>query len=141
MQVSRELQSEVRFALTRVADKVRSSGINYPEYQGVGHCSSNINQQLCLLSPQGQTHFLHYDPALLTLNLGTDPSTTQPLLSPRRFTVHNVHLSVSPADDPTLLTNRQGQPKVTVFIKASPTDPRYQDLVIETQTTISSRQY
>lgn len=141
MAISREIQSEVRFALNRFADKVRSSRINYPEYVGTGDCTANINQTLCLISPDGTTHFFIYDSATQTLNLGNDASDAQALFSPQKFKVSSTHFDFSPKDDPKDLINLQMQPKVTVFLRVASSDSRYPDLEIESQTTISSRQY
>ena len=141
MAVSRELQSEVRFALNRVADKVRFSRPNYPEYTGTGDCTTDINYHLCLLGADGTTYLFAYDQAAETLRLGNDPSNIQPLISPQKFKVTGLHFDFSPQNDPSDLSNDQMQPKVTVYIEVSPRSGRYQHVVIANQTTISSRQY
>lgn len=141
MAVSREIQSEVRFTLTRLADKVRASTINYAEYELGGLCNVNLNRNLCLLTPGGDTYLFRYDNAAQTLSLGSDDATLQPLLSPNRYQVTSLYFGYAPQNDPTDLSQAQQQPKVTIFLSVSPSDERYQDLSIETQTTISSRQY
>ena len=144
MAVARELQSEVRFAFNRFNDAIRSSSIDYAAYTGSGHCAT-LPGTLCLLKPNGDTQYAVFVDADKKLKLGTTPADAQFLLSPQKFSVDNVSFRVSP--DPSLgnpkadLTLDQIQPKVTIFLRVLPTDSRYQDLVIENQTTISSRQY
>lgn len=142
MAVSRELQSEVRFAFNRLADAIRSHGLDYAEYP-TGQCN-DINRKLCLLqnTTPPSTTYVEFDPTTNILSMGPDSANTQPLISPTKFVVDNVQFEVSPTENPKVdLTQPQQQPKVTVFLRVFPRDERYQDLVIENQTTISSRQY
>jgi len=150
MAISRELQSEVRFVFNRFADKVRSSTINYAEYAPGGECEIT-GTRLCLISPSRTGVFFDYDSANTLLNLGIRPSYNigdpvpaieyEPLISPNKFTVTGLNFDFSPTDDPAVLANDQLQPKATFYLEVSPRDGRYQDLVIESQTTVSSRQY
>jgi len=149
MAMSRELQSEVRFALNRFADKVRSSRIDYTAYLPTNECATMDpagSQKLCLITPGGNTYYFDHrdesgDGNEDALFMGNDPTTAQPLISPQKFNVTSLNFAFSPAADPADLSNPQMQPKVTIYLAISPTNPTYQDLVIESQTTISSRQY
>ncbi len=158
MAVSRELQSEVRFAFNRYADKVRSSRVDYNQYSGIAgnNCQSldlNGARALCLTDGASYYYFEHVDlngdgtqNALLmgkaTTSAQEAKTNAQPLISPLKFNVTNAHFAVSPAYDPKVdISQPQMQPKVKLYLEAHPTSERYLDLVIESQTTISSRQY
>lgn len=159
MAMSRELQSEIRFALNRFADKVRSSNIDYEAYLGIpagqncGSENAGGSKKLCLIDPSGTFYYFEHadldaDTIPESFIMGSDAtsfsdakSNAQPLLSPKKFNVESLNFSFSPAADPTTLANPQMQPKVTVYIKVRPQNGMYQALVIESQTTISSRQY
>lgn len=150
MAISRELQSEVRFVFNRFADKVRSSTIDYAEYVPGGECEIT-GTRLCLIDSAGIGIFFYYDSANTILNLGIRPAYNagdpvpvieyEPVISPNKFTVTGLNFDFSPTDNPAILANDQLQPKTTFYLEVSPRDGRYQDLVIESQTTISSRQY
>ncbi len=155
MAMSRELQSEVRFALNRFADKVRASRIDYDAYSS-GNCASLTaagSSKLCLAAPNGEYYFFEHkdlnsdgDKNALVMGLGTSngnslADSAQPLISPNKFNITKLNFAFSPADNPNSFANPQMQPKVTLFLTVSPTNETYQDLVIENQTTISSRQY
>jgi|GEM_PF-4835323 len=77
MTVSREIQSEVRFALSRITDKVRSGRINYSQYSGSGDCTTNINHNLCLIDTSGNPYFLAYNATEKNISMGSDPSDAQ----------------------------------------------------------------
>lgn len=155
MAISRELQSEVRFALNRFTDKVRASRIDYEAYN-TGNCAS-LNSagssKLCLSTPAGEYVFFEHkdlngDGYKNALVMGRDISNgnsladnTQPLISPDKFNITKLNFAFSPANNPDSFANPQMQPKVTLFLSVSPTNGAYKDLVIENQTTISSRQY
>lgn len=159
MAMSRELQSEIRFALNRFADKVRSSNIDYEAYLGMpagqncGSENSGGSNKLCLITPSGTFYYFEHadldaDSTPESFIMGSDAanftnakSNAQPLLSPKKFNVKALNFSFSPAANPSTLANPQMQPKVTVYVEVSPQNSIYQDLVIESQTTISSRQY
>jgi len=159
MAMSRELQSEIRFALNRFADKVRSTSIDYEAYVAIpaGQNCASVNaggsKQLCLIDPNGTYYYFEHadldsDTVAESFIMGSDPasfadakSNAQPLLSPKKFNVTSLNFSFSPADNPQILANDQMQPKVTVYIEVSPQNGAYQDLAIASQTTISSRQY
>lgn len=155
MTISRELQSEVRFALNRLADKVRASRIDYDAYN-TGNCASLLSagsSKLCLVSPTGEYFFFEHKDSNSNgvknaLYMGRSTSNgnaladnAQPLISPDKFNITKLNFAFSPADNPDSFANEQMQPKVTLFLSVSPTNSNYQDLVIENQTTISSRQY
>jgi hypothetical protein len=159
MAISRELQSEIRFALNRIADKVRSSSIDYEAYKATPagrNCASlspSGSKQLCLVDSGGTFYYFEHadldaDLTEESLIMGTDSSSfadaktnAQPLLSPDKFNITALNFSFSPSDTPKILANPKMQPKVTLYIEVSPQNGMYQDLVIESQTTISSRQY
>lgn len=155
MAISRELQSEVRFALNRFTDKVRASRIDYEAYN-TGNCAS-LNSagssKLCLSTPAGEFLFFEHqdlngDGHKNALIMGRDinhnnhlADNAQPLISPKKFNVTKLNFAFSPADNPDAFANPQMHPKVTLFLSVSPANGAYQDLVIENQTTVSSRQY
>lgn len=168
MQVSREAQSEIRFALNRFADKIRASRIDYAAYDGssvplppCANADPGGASRICLTDGQGSFYFFEHrdtnnDSTLDALFMGQTQkqaiesegdararaaADAQPLISTRKFNVGRLKFSFSPALDPSILTNDQMQPKVTIFISANSAREQYQDIVIETQTTISSRQY
>ena len=96
MAVSRELQSEVRFALNRLADKVRSSTINYDEYNASmpGYFCNDINKKLCLINKNktpNETYYFEFDDTNKSLKMGNDKTNLQPLLSPNKFLVDRIH--------------------------------------------------
>ncbi len=150
MAMSRELQSEVRFAFNRFADKVRASKIDYAEYEAGGACEIT-GTNLCLINSAGEGIFFQYDSGTERLNLGIrapyntgDPVPAieyQPLISPQKFKITGLNFDYSPTANPKTLSNPQMQPKVTAYLEVSPRNGQYQDLVVESQTTISSRQY
>lgn len=148
MAMSRELQSEVRFAFNRFTDKVRSSTIDYSSYAPGQPCAIT-GSNLCLVSLDGTKHLFAYDSTDQVLNMAVVPATAaasdpilfEPLLSPDKFVVTGQNFDFSPTLDPSILANPQLQPKVTFYLEVSPRSGLYQDLVIESQTTISSRQY
>ena len=97
----------------------------------------------------GTKHLFAYDSTDQVLNMAVVPATAaasdpilfEPLLSPDKFVVTGQNFDFSPTLDPSILANPQLQPKVTFYLEVSPRSGLYQDLVIESQTTISSRQY
>ncbi len=129
---TRLLQQEVRFAMTRITDKVRAYNLHYTEYQTGGNCGPNLNQNevLCL---QGYHFKKQGDNVLMN---------DQPLFSDNRVMVDSVFFDFSPAQDPLKnLANPdlQIQPKVTIYLRVK--SKFYQEVQFQAQTTISSRQY
>jgi type II secretory pathway pseudopilin PulG len=144
--ISRELQSEVRFTLNRFTDKVRASRIDYTAYEPGNSCALGDpggDIKLCLIDARGDTFYFENDLTVgnESLVMGNNPANAQFLISPNKFNVNSVSFSFSPALNPRDLAAPQMQPKVTFYLSVSPTNPTYADLVIESQTTISSRQY
>ncbi len=138
----REMQHEATFAMTRIADKVRSNGVDYDGYLDPNRCQGDINKTLCL----GENWFLKAEDENLKM---TNNGTLEPLFSANKFALDYLHFSVFPANKPNPTTLENGfQPQVTVHMElrslrdslgreAEPADA----LKFTIQTTISSRKY
>ena len=130
--VSRELQQETRFAMTRMADKIRAYNINYQDYESGGACppSQTRNYKLCL---NDHTISFHEN------NVWLDE---HPLFSIDKFTVETAYFEFSPEVDPLKNIGNlpaQIQPKTTVFLHL--TSKKFPDTELKVQTTLSSRKY
>ncbi len=131
-EANRELQREVRFAMTRIADKTRNYSIKYSEYQSGGNCPPSINQnhKLCL-----EDHSFEFRDGNLWLE-------DQPIFSENKFKVNDAFFGFSPDEDPKINLGEldlQIQPKVTVYLEVE--SKRDSNINFEVQTSLSSRKY
>ena len=134
--LSRQLQKEVHFAMIRMADKIRDYSIDYDAYipSSGGKCETQdiaSPQKLCVNDPSGDSYVFEVINGILKMN-------SAPLLS-ERFLVSSLNFTITPSADPSKITNTQLQPKVTIYIKAQAKN--LPDISISIQTTISSRIY
>ena len=146
-EVSRDLQQEMRFALTRITDRMRAYSIDYEEYSDISPkaCSGYANAKACFTGGS----ILRYD-----ADPDADESTEdgmlyledQPLFSPKKINVTAFYTDFSPRINPYKPENMgnldiQIQPKATFFIEAQAKDKRFKNIKLQLQTTISSRKY
>lgn len=130
--LSRQLQKEMHFAMIRMADKIRDYSIDYNAYtSGPGKACENqdVNSppSLCVKN----NYVFSADTEVLKMN-------DAPLLS-SRFVTKKLYFSITPNTDPSDISNPQFQPKVTIFLEAE--SKFLPDVSIPLQTTISSRIY
>lgn len=135
-EIKRNMTQETTFALTRIADRVRTYSVDYEAYNSLpspGTCATvsfSGSEILCL----GQNNVFEKTGTQLLMN-------TQPLISPQ-FEVTMLNFQISPGQDPFQnISNKtaQLQPKVTILLETrSVKDPSLSFLL---QTTISSRKY
>ena len=132
--ISRQLQREINFAMARISDRVRGFSVDYEN----SRCEYIYNQEdLCI---KGENIF-EFVPA-------TDESSGQlnmngePLFS-KLFSVKAVLFTVTPTKDPKEnFSNEQIQPRVQVYLRvglAEGVKISMEDF--EIQTTLSSRLY
>ncbi len=144
--ISRDLQQEMRFGLTRMTDQMRGFSIDYSAYGDVtSDCGSgNLNQKFCFgKNSKGEFVFLEYkeDP---DEDADTDDEMLffdgQPLFS-SKFRVSGFYVAFSPTESPYRngASEFQIQPKATFFLKVE--SKRFENIKLELQTTISSRKY
>ncbi len=151
--VSRQLQKEINFAMIRLTDKMRSYSVDYEAYDS-GNCSgynlSDSNNLLCIQG-EGETDSYFFNQGDFIAPDGETYKTLfmnqEPLFS-SFFEVKNVHFFVTPSKDPFDIKNLQTpadikaynlQPKVTITLEVG--SIQYEDLEFHIQTTISSRKY
>ena len=145
LDVTRQLQKEVHFALIRMADKIRDLSVDYGEYLSVdgvgGDCfgqDMNVGSRLCL---RGDVVFGVED--------GRLEMSESPLLS-SRFVVEDLRFTVTPEEDLGLIESGRTltldkvralslQPKVEVFLRVKSLGQ--DDVELALRTTISSRIY
>ncbi len=132
-----QLQQETSFAMARIADKIKNYSIDYDAYTSPGVCQGmTINDTLKVLCLNSNTFELDSSQETLKMN-------GQPLFS-KSFKVEKSLFQISPAKNPYYRDNIgkkevQLQPKVTIILKVS--SIKYPNMVLNIQTTISSRQY
>lgn len=130
--LSRQLQKEMHFAMIRMADKIRDYSIDYDAYvSGSGKPCENqdVNSPLSLCVKNDYAFTMEDD--VLKMN-------NAPLLSDK-FITETLNFSITPNTDPSNIANPQFQPKVTIFLKAE--SKFLPDVSIPLQATISSRIY
>lgn len=138
----REMQHEATFAMTRLADKIRSQEIDYAAYTNPSLCQPDINRRLCL---SGGSFFRYEDENLF---MG-DALEQDPLFSQAKFALTELRFEKFPTEAPVRTnTDNQFQPQVSIYFQITsrqdiwgrPVSPS-EALSLDLQTTISSRDY
>ncbi len=133
LDISRELQKEISFAMERMTDKIHTQSINYASYNPKSNtpCADqdpSSTNDLCV----GDTNFTFQNNMLF--------ENKDPLFS-KEYQVIKTIFHITPTKDPVtnFESENQIQPRVTIFVKViSKESP---EINSEIQTTLSSRQY
>lgn len=149
VEIEREMQQEVTFAMTRVADKIRAHSVDYNQYLDLtGECYNTSLQggnEICL----GENRLIKFDTGQNNILFGTH-TNTQPLFSTKKFNVSKLIFYTTPQKNPYAPSNLsdatlQLQPKVQVYleIESKRTEPDGTTPLVKMniQSTLSSRQY
>lgn len=136
-EIAGRLQKQTTFAMLRMSDKIKQYSIDYEAYTSAanGLCKnlsldSGTQQKLCL----GANHEFKKEGDTLLMD-------THPLFSDE-FIVDSVNFFVSPSADPFSDISEKSiqlQPKVTIALKVH--SKKYENILLEVQSTISSRKY
>lgn len=146
--LEREMQKEVSFAITRMTDKIRAESVDYQAYESGGRCQSTYlqgAQKICL----GDHWYLFFDGASSQLFIENSVGQRQGLFS-HKFLVTSAEFYTTPEKDPydpahIAISDYQLHPKTQIYLEVASvrknknnTDPL---IKMDIQTTVSSRQY
>ncbi len=139
-----DVQTDARFALEVIAQRIRRSSIYYSSSQYGGSISSNPQDVLVLQdSEENQTWFRRNTDASRGYIEMSENGSDWVNLTPPDVSVDILKFYISPTQDPFLSNPTTNiQPKVTVVMVTSSTSANTESLMpTYLQTTISSRQY
>jgi prepilin-type N-terminal cleavage/methylation domain-containing protein len=147
--LEREMQQELAFAVTRISDKIRAESVDYLAYTSGGNCqglSLSGAEKICL----GNNWAIEFDSTQEKILLENISGVAQPLFSENNFLVTEVGFYITPEKDPydpAHLANPvyQLQPKVQIYLAIASVRRNKDDsgplVQMDIQTTVSSRKY
>lgn len=142
----RHLQQETIFALNRMADKIRSHGIHYNDYQAGGACEitgASIGSASDICLGNGWKFFLDSDRVYIQKSAVGSSTQEAPLFSDD-VKVTNLLFEVTPVEDPNASSSwgeESLQKQPLVHISLSVQSAEKPALFFDIETSISSRVY